>query len=76
MPITENRAAVFRLDGTEFREVSDANRSALGALRNFSASGGDPPWEHASALLTDGLVDINFALTARGRRALDRIRAA
>ncbi len=38
--ITENHAAVFWLDGTEFREVFDANRSALGALRNFCASGG------------------------------------
>ena len=63
-------AAVFRLDGTEFREEFDAGPGALRALRRFRASGGDPPWEHASALLSDGLVDVDFALTARGRRAL------
>jgi len=63
-------AAVFSLDGTEFREEFDAGPGALRALRRFRASGGDPPWEHASALLSDGLIDVDFALTARGRRAL------
>jgi hypothetical protein len=72
LQIAENHPAVFRLDGTVFREVFDADRAALGALRDFCASGGDPPWEHAAVLLADGLVDVNFALTARGRRALDR----
>jgi hypothetical protein len=70
MPIAEGHPAVFRLDGTEFREVFDAEPSAVRALRDFSASGGEPPWEHASALLADGLIDLDFALTARGRRAL------
>ena len=70
IPIAEGRHAVFRLDGTEFREVFDAAPSALRALRDFRASGGDPPWQHTSALLSDGLIDPDFALTARGRRAL------
>jgi hypothetical protein len=69
-PISQGRAAVFRLDGTEFREEFDAEPAALRALRRFCASGGDPPWEHASALLADGLIDVDFALTARGRRGL------
>ena len=73
MPLTKNHPAVFRLDGEQFREVFDADRAALGALRDFCASGGDPPWEHAAALLADGLVDVDFALTARGRRALTGI---
>ncbi|MGZ4186667.1 MAG: hypothetical protein ACXVFA_14925 [Solirubrobacteraceae bacterium] len=70
IPIAEGRPAVFRLDGTPFREVFDAAPSALRALRDFRASGGDPPWQHTSALLSDGLIDPDFALTARGRRAL------
>jgi hypothetical protein len=70
IPIRQGRRAVFGLDGTEFREEFDAEPGALRALRRFRASGGDPPWEHASALLADGLVDVDFALTARGRRAL------
>jgi len=70
MPIAEGHPAMFRLDGTEFREVFDVEPSAVRALRDFSASGGEPPWEHASARLADGLIDLDFALTARGRRAL------
>jgi hypothetical protein len=70
IPITETHPAVFRLDGAEFREVFNADPDALRALRDFRAAGGDPPWEHATDLLADGLVDVDFALTARGRRAL------
>jgi hypothetical protein len=69
-PISQGRPAVFRLDRTEFREEFDAEPGALQALRRFRASGGDPPWDHASALLADGLIDVDFASTARGRRAL------
>jgi hypothetical protein len=61
---------VFRLDGAEFREQFHVPSAALRALRVFRASGGDPPWEYASSLLSDGLIDTNFGLTARGRRAL------
>jgi len=70
IPVTEGHPAIFQLDGAEFREVFDARPSALRALRDFRASGGDPPWEHASALLADGLIDVDFGLTDRGRRAL------
>ena len=76
VPITQGGPAVFRLDGAEFREVFDAGLVALRALGDFRASGGDPPWEHASALLADGLIDADFALTARGRRALAATRGA
>ena len=72
--IGDGRPAVFRVDGTEFREEFDAATGALRALRRFRASDGDPPWEHASALLSDGLIDVDFALTARGRRALAKRR--
>ncbi len=69
-PITEGRGSIFRLDGASFREVFDAPPAALEALHDFQATGGSPPWEHASELLADGLIDVNFGLTARGRRAL------
>lgn len=70
VPIDKERPAVFRLDGTAFREQFQVSRDALAALRDFSALGGDPPWEHASSLLADGLVDVDFGITSRGRRAL------
>jgi hypothetical protein len=76
VPITQGGVAAFRLDGTEFREVFGAGLAALRALRDFGTSGGDPPWEHASALLADGLIGADFALTARGRRALAAVRGA
>ena len=71
--IGDGHPAVFRLDGSEFREEFDAGPGAR-ALRSFRASGGEPPWEHASPLLSDGLIDVDLALTARGRRALARRR--
>ncbi|MHB1570947.1 MAG: hypothetical protein ACYC0H_17330 [Solirubrobacteraceae bacterium] len=74
LPITDARPARFQLDGTEFREVFDAGPTQLRALWDFGAVGGDPPWQHASALLADGLIDTDFGLTARGRRALARLR--
>jgi len=76
IPIAEGRPTVFRLDGAEYREVFDAGSAAVRALRDFSAAGGDPPWEHAAALLADGLIDVDFALTTRGRRALAAERGA
>jgi hypothetical protein len=76
IPLSEGHPAVFRLDGAEYREAFDAGPAALQALRRFGATDGDPPWEHASALLADGLIDVDFALTARGRRALARVPAA
>ncbi len=63
---------VYVLDGAEFHEEFDAPPNARRALRSFLASASSPPWEYAATLLADGLVDVNFALTARGRRALGR----
>ena len=64
----------FRLDGMEFEETFNASPEALRALADFLDQGGSPPWQHASELLTDGLIDIHFDLTPRGRRALARLR--
>jgi hypothetical protein len=60
----------WRLNGTEFLETSDASDEALNALSDFLDDGKPPPWDHASELLADGLIDTHFALTPRGRRAL------
>jgi hypothetical protein len=67
--------ARFRFDDMEFYETFAASTEALQALADFLAGEGQrPPWEYASELLADGLIDTHFALTARGRRALARLR--
>lgn len=63
----------FREGDVEFREIFESPRPALEALRAFVAEPvGEPPWQHASQLFGDGLIDRHFALTDRGRRALAR----
>jgi hypothetical protein len=62
--------ARFRLDDNTFEETVSASREALDALASFLDEGGIPPWEHASRLLAEGLIDVHFDLTPRGRRAL------
>jgi hypothetical protein len=62
--------STFRVDGFEFRETFAASADALEALGAFLADAGSPPWEHATELLADGLIDTHFDLTPRGRRAL------
>jgi hypothetical protein len=63
----------FRLDGTEFEETFDATPEAVNALARFLDEGGSPPWEHAAELLADGLIDVHFDVTPRGRRALSQL---
>jgi hypothetical protein len=65
----------FRLDRTEFRETFNASVDALQALADSFEDRASPPWEYAAELLADGLIDVHFALTARGRRALARLPA-
>jgi hypothetical protein len=63
----------FRVDGIEAHETFTASAEALDALADFlDDDGRPPPWDHASELLADGLVDTHFAVTPRGRRALAR----
>jgi hypothetical protein len=64
--------ARYRYNRTEFRETFSVSPDALQALADFLAEGGSPPWQHASELLGDGLIDVHVALTPRGRRALSR----
>jgi predicted RNase H-like HicB family nuclease len=61
----------FRVDGFEFDETFEASDEALDALVTFLAEESEPPpWEYARELLADGLIDVHFAETPRGRRAL------
>jgi hypothetical protein len=63
----------FRLEGVEVHETFAASPAAHEALAAFRDEGGPPPWEHASELLVDGLIDVHFDLTPRGRRALEHV---
>jgi hypothetical protein len=62
----------FRLNGNDYEETFAVSEEALQALAEFLERGEAPPWEHASELLADGVIDVHFALTPRGRRALAR----
>jgi len=54
-----------------FEEVLEAPTDAVDSLRAHVADpSGDPPWEWAASLFEDGLIDIHFSLTDRGRRLL------
>jgi uncharacterized protein YhaN len=60
----------FRWDGKELEETFSASEAALRALDEFLQSDrSSPPWDYASELLADGVIDRNFDLTPRGRRA-------
>jgi hypothetical protein len=60
----------FRWDGKEIAETFNASAEALTALAEYrDDSDSSPPWEYASELLADGLIDIHFDLTPRGKRA-------
>lgn len=60
----------FRLNDTKAHETFTASPEALDALADYLVDGKPPPWDHAAELLSDGSIDVHFALTPRGRRAL------
>lgn len=65
----------FRRGGRDVAETFGASDEALTALADFVDRAGPaarptPPWDFASELLADGLIDVHFELTPRGRRAL------
>ena len=60
----------YRLNENEYDEIFAASDEPLQALAEFLDRGESPPWQHASELLADGLIDVHFALTLRGHRAL------
>jgi hypothetical protein len=62
----------FRRNGNDYEEIFAVSAEALEALVDFIDRREAPPWEHASELLADGVIDVHFALTPRGRRAVAR----
>ena len=60
----------FRLNSIEAHETFAASAQALDALADYVDGGKPPPLDYAAELLADGLIDVHFALTPRGRRAL------
>ncbi len=69
-PAPKSTDSVVPLGGQTFEEVFDAPPAALEVLRAYVAEqpSGGPPWEWASQLFADGLIDLNFSLTERGQR--------
>ena len=61
----------FRWDGKEIAETFNTSEEALTVLARYRYDPElSPPWEYASELLADGLIDVHFGLTSRGKRAL------
>jgi hypothetical protein len=61
----------YRWNDNDHEELFAASDEGKDALATFLESAdASPPWDHASELLADGLIDVHFALTPRGRRAL------
>jgi hypothetical protein len=61
----------FRWDGKEIAETFNASEGALDALAAYRDDpDASPPWDYASELLADGLIDVHFDLTPRGKRAI------
>ena len=61
----------FRWDNKEIPETFNASEEALNALAAYrDHRDASPPWEYASELLADGLIDVHFDLTPRGKRAI------
>ena len=64
------RHAPFRIGSKQYSEVFDVPDEAMRALERFLSSPGAPPRRWVRDLFEDGLIDVDLALTARGRRAL------
>jgi hypothetical protein len=61
----------FRWDGKEIAETFNASEDSLNALAaHRDDPDASPPWDYASELLADGLIDVRFGLTPRGKRAI------
>jgi hypothetical protein len=61
----------FRWDGKEIAETFNVSAEALNALAEYRDDpDSPPPWDYASDLLADGLIDVHFDLTPRGKRAI------
>jgi len=71
----KEEAGTFTAGGMVFREAFSASAPALEALAEFVAQREPhPPRSYAAELAADGLIDRDFGLTLRGRRALAHAR--
>jgi hypothetical protein len=68
--VAGSRFALIHPNRLPFVETFSASAHALDELAAYVEGDGSPPWDAASELLADGLIDVHFALTPRGRRAL------
>lgn len=69
--LEDYQAAHIHLVDQDWVEITQSPEPALKALRQYMAApSGEPPWQWARTLFSDGLIDVNFALTPRGRRLL------
>src|SRR5688572_22535003 len=58
----------LEIGGHPFQERFAVPREAVLALAALATTpGGEPPWAWARALYEDGLIDLDFGLTPRGR---------
>ena len=63
----------FRFRGVDYDEEFHAGADAIAAVgAHVGQPEREPPWEDAPELFEDGLIDLAFELTPRGRRALTR----
>lgn len=69
--LTRQAGLTFRVGDVSFKECFSASATALAALRAMLEPGATPPYRYARELLLDGLVDRDFGLSPRGRRALE-----
>lgn len=61
----------FRFRGVDYHEEFRAGEDAIAAAAvHLAEPEREPPWEHAPELFEDGMIDLAFGLTPRGRRAL------
>ena len=66
----ETSMSLIRPNRLPFEETFRAPARALDELASYLREDRSPPWDAAGELLADGLIDVHFALTPRGRRAL------
>ena len=61
----------YHWNDDDYREIFAASDEGIRQLADFLATpDASPPWDNASELLSDGLIDVHFDLTPRGHRAL------
>jgi hypothetical protein len=77
VPLGEQRLSALEVDGSQFEELFELPEPARQALDRYAAdpaTEGGAPWEYLEELFSDGAIDADFGLTARGKRLIDQLR--